>query len=475
MAPPMRHRGVRFIVCCLAALPTGCATVHVAPAPVAPQVTLAAFDGRSLAATGLQSFMEAALGQSLAVWPPAAWDLNTLTLAAFYYHPDLDVARASWSEARAAIVTAGGRPNPELGFTASLVRGADPGDVPWILQPGVGLVIETAGKRGHRIAQAQAMSAATRVGIAETAWQVRSRVRTHLLDHLLAERELALLRAEEAIRADYADALQTKLDLGDASRHEVDLARVELQRLRVAVRASESQVEDTRVALAGALGLRPVALASARLAHDSVEVPPSLDPSAMLNMERNALVTRTDILAALARYQVAEAAVRVEVARQYPDLQIGPGFRWRESERRWVFDFGIPIPLLNRNEGPIAEAVARRERAASEVLGRQAAATDQIARASTRYAGALRELQTARDVLTAAETRRSTVSERFAVADVDRTAMLGADLELALARAHALTALRKAQMELGALEHALQQPLESAVRGFASPEAAAVR
>jgi outer membrane protein TolC len=188
-------------------------------------------------------------------------------------------------------------------------------------------------------------------------------------------------------------------------------------------------------------------------------------------LERNALLARTDILAALAAYQAAEAAVRLEVARQFPDVQLGPGFRWRETERRWVFDFGVPIPLLNRNEGPIAEAVARRERAASDVLALQAATVDAIARSSGRYAGALRELQTARDVLTAADTRHAAVREQFELGDVDRTAILGADLEVIVARGQVVGAVRKAHVELGILEQALQRPLEEGVRPFVSPEA----
>lgn len=440
-----------------------------------PQQTLVAFQDRSLDTDNLKVFLESALAQPLASWPLREWDLNTLTLAAFYYHPELDLARAEWSEASAAIVTAGGRPNPALGFTASFVRGGDPGEIPWILQPSVGLLIETAGKRKHRIAEAEGMADVNRFAIADTAWAVRTRVRTHLIDHLLAARELELLRGEETTRSDYADALQTKLDFGDTSRHEVDLARVELQRIRLAVRARESAVEETRVALAGAIGVKPMSLTSVDLAHGTLDLPPQLETSALLELERRALVARTDILTALATYQAAEAAVRLEVARQFPDLEIGPGFRWRESERRWVFDFGLPLPLLNRNAGPIAEAVARRQRAAAEVVTRQAAAVDLIARASTRYTGALRELQTARDVLVAAETRHSNVGEQFAIGDVDRTAMLGADLELTLARAHVLAALRKAQMEMGSLEHAVQQPIEPGVRSFGSPEAGVTR
>jgi len=53
--------------------------------------------------------------------------------------------------------------------------------------------------------------------------------------------------------------------------------------------------------------------------------------------------------------------------------------------------------------------------------------------------------------------------------------ILGADLEVIVARAQVTAALRKAQMELGTLEHALQRPLEAGVRPFVSPEAGVTR
>jgi outer membrane protein, heavy metal efflux system len=458
------------MISAVAGLASACATVQVPPAPIAPLQTMAVFETRSLESSELKRFIEAATNETVAVWPPSEWDLNALTLAALYYHPDLDIARAGWQAAQAAIITAGGRPNPDLGFTASFVRGGEPGIIPWILQPGVALVIETAGKRGHRIAQAEALSDVSRFAIADVAWAVRSTVRAHLLDHVLAERDLEVVRAEEAIRADYAGALQTKLDFGDAVRQDVDFARLELQRLRVTVRAAESRVEETRTALAGAIGIRAASLGTIRVRHPSLDTPGPLGTLDIPSLERDALLSRTDILGALATHEAAEAALRVEVARQFPDVQIGPGFRWRETERRWVFDFGVPIPLPNRNDGPIAEAVAWRARAAAQVLARQAVTVDAIARSSSRYAGALRELQTAREVLAAADTRHAAVHEQFDLGDVDRTALLGADLEVIIARAQATTALRKAQTELGTLEHALQRPLETGVRPFASPE-----
>src|ERR1035441_1066823 len=96
-------------------LVAGCARFH--PQPLSPAETAAGLESRSLDNPDLKSFLEKNLNRELGTWPAAKWDFEMLTLAAFYYNPSLDVARAVWAEARAGIVTAGGRPNPSVGFS----------------------------------------------------------------------------------------------------------------------------------------------------------------------------------------------------------------------------------------------------------------------------------------------------------------------------------------------------------------------
>ncbi len=91
----------------------GCATYH--PQPISPEKTAAAFDARSLASENLHAFLET--NHVTGGWPRQSWDLNALTLAAFYYQPALAEARAQWAAVEAAKITAGERPNPTVGFT----------------------------------------------------------------------------------------------------------------------------------------------------------------------------------------------------------------------------------------------------------------------------------------------------------------------------------------------------------------------
>src|SRR5881409_2703627 len=136
-----------------AALLAGCAPFE--SRPISPTETAARLDARRLDDLKLKEFLETNLGHPLEPWPLPSWDLETLTLAAFYFHPALDVARVQWRVAQAGVRTAGGLPNPTLGLTPGYDTSAANGLSPWIPFLNLDVPLETAGKRGHRVSKAR--------------------------------------------------------------------------------------------------------------------------------------------------------------------------------------------------------------------------------------------------------------------------------------------------------------------------------
>src|SRR5438105_7562128 len=157
-------RSAAILLPILAAL-AGCASYE--PAPIDPARTEAAQRARALASPGLRAFVDRHAVTRTAEWPPRAWDLERLTLAAIYWHPDLDVARARLRVAEAGLVTAGTRPNPNLSFAPQYVSSTEPGFTPWTLGFTLDVPIETAGKRGKRIERAEREAEAARLAVGE--------------------------------------------------------------------------------------------------------------------------------------------------------------------------------------------------------------------------------------------------------------------------------------------------------------------
>src|SRR5208282_1955014 len=224
----------------------GCTTFH--PEPISPEKNAAAFDARSLTNASLRTFLET--NHITGPWARRSWDLNALTLVAFYYQPALAEARAQWASARAAQITAGERPNPTVGFTPTYDTTTPP---PWIYGLTWDIPIETAGKRGKRIAEAEHLSEAQRWNFVSAAWQVRSRVRTALLNLYAARETEALLARQESAQNNVVRLLEGQLAAGAVSDFEVTQARIALDTTRLARQDADGQRRQARVQLANAL------------------------------------------------------------------------------------------------------------------------------------------------------------------------------------------------------------------------------
>lgn len=74
------------------------------------------------------------------------------------------------------------------------------------------------------------------------------------------------------------------------------------------------------------------------------------------------------IKAQMATYATTETALKAEIRRQYPDLEIGPGFSREDDEKEVGGEFGFNIPLWNRNRQAIAEARGNRNLAHAETI-----------------------------------------------------------------------------------------------------------
>src|SRR6266540_4356842 len=234
---------VILLAVCLA----GCARFE--PQPISPARMATELDARRLDDEGLKEFLEQNLGHEPEHWPLKSWDLKALTLAAFYFHPTLDVARAQWRVAQAGARTAGGRPNPTLNLVPGYDFTAANGLSPWIPFFSVDVPLETAGKRGRRIARAQHLFESARLNIAGVAWQVRSRVRAGLLDYVTADRRATLFEQQLGAQEQMVVLLEQRLAVGSISRPELSAARIGLNKTRLDLGDAKSKRAEGRIRL----------------------------------------------------------------------------------------------------------------------------------------------------------------------------------------------------------------------------------
>ena len=434
----------------------GCARFE--PRPIVPAQTASRLEARTLTDSDFQKFAQTNLLGAFADWPPKAWDFEMLTLAAFYYHPSLDLARAQWAVARGGDKTAAGRLNPVLsavpGYDFSAVSPANP----WIPAVSLDVPIETAGKRGYRMARAQQLSESARLNITATAWLVRANLRSSLLDLGAAKLRAELLTQQLAVQDQIVQSLEQRLQAGAVSRQEASLVRIARDKTRLDGLDAQRLAAEARARVADAIGIPARGLEGIEIAAE-MNMPDVPQDLALAEARKTALLGRADVLGALAEYAASESALHLEIAKQYPDIHFSPGYQFDQGDSKFTVGITAELPLLNQNQGPIAEAEAHRVEAAAKFNALQAKLISDIDRALTSYRAATGQLAALESLAALQQQQSEAVAAQIKAGAADPLDLLNARLELGASRLAQLDGRIRLQQAVGALEDAMQHPI----------------
>jgi outer membrane protein TolC len=407
----LRRISVPTALACLAA----CASVP--PEPIHPQDDLEAFNARQ------RSLAQVAPTESVLDLRPVSIDLaDGLSLeeacwVALVFNPDLRVARAEAGVTQARADHAGLWPDPSIGLQFS--RLIDAVDNPnelfgllWFTIPVSGRLEAEVALRGEERRAALADVAAlewTTICDLRAAWARWSMTRQSLdsfagQQHLLEQSESAAAALAELGEAGPAE--------GEIRRAKVAVARADLAQELI---REEQQAADVQrlLGLPRIEGSGLVSTLGAPSQTSSCE-----DAS---DFERRLMNGSPSIRRALVRYAVAESRLVLELRKQYPDLQVGPGFGQQDGFEQFQLGLNIPIPILNANRGGIAEAVALRGVARAEVEHAVTIAAIEASQACRRLNASRdirRELE--RSVLPALEQQDRLILELVALGELDR-------------------------------------------------------
>jgi outer membrane protein, heavy metal efflux system len=454
----------------LAALVAISGCIHYTPRPLPPGEIVVTFADRRLNDPGLRAVLDAKLPARVGEWPRRSWDRADLLVAMLYYNDAIAEGRASLVVVTAGRRTARERPNPTIAFLTEYANegnqltqyASQNGGAPlwlWGLTPDLPLDVGT--RRSTRIAVADATAQQARYDFMEVVWRERAALRRALLDVLMTEREVSLLEKVGTDRESQLEMARHRLEAGSASHGDLDRlvadAVADEQRLHDARR----RVSAARSALAATIGVPVSALDSIPLAWERLEELQDVDQGLIARWREEALLERADVHGAVVGYSVTEEDLRLEVAKQYPQVHIGPAYTWDHGVHRLQFNLSLELPVLNQNRGPIGEAEARREQAGAHLEGTVATAYQEIDEAIRQWRLALARVADARGpVYDAAQHIYAETERGFEAGSNDRTELVAARIARSLAELQILDAVRTAQEALAALEDALRRPLE---------------
>jgi cobalt-zinc-cadmium efflux system outer membrane protein len=278
------------------------------------------------------------------------------------YNPELRAALAGVEGAQAGVTTARAWLNPtvtfgSLGRQQALLRTAA---IPGMLhglnfnQP-----VELPMVRSTRIRAAQVRRESSEWALAETRLAIRGLVKQAFFEALRQEGAVTVAQENLGLLEDLKRRIEVQVNVGEAARLELTRAEAELASARIQVRSAELRHAAALSTLSAAIGA-PVG---------NLELEGTLDPAAVLP----ALETlRSDMLARHPSMGVVESEIRRadanianEKAQRIPQPSFWMDYFQQPEAAQYRFGVTIPIPVLNRREGPIAEALAERRRMAA--------------------------------------------------------------------------------------------------------------
>ncbi|MFN3325428.1 MAG: TolC family protein [Bryobacteraceae bacterium] len=290
------------------------------------------------------------------------FSLNDALAVAEQQNPRLRVAAAQRAGAVAGITTARAYPNPEISFLGgdqnSRWNRGFPGPVGRLQHYSIAQPIELPGLRQARIEAAEFGQTSSEYAFEEAQLAVRWAVTQAFYQVLRRRGEIEL--AEENLRVveDLRRRIQVQVDSGEAPRLELTRAEAELATARTFARSAQLRLV-TALASLRALVNAPV----------NREIRPvgSLDPPMILpaldELRSRVLERHPSMAQGRAEIRRAEAVLRTERAARKPQPWLRTEYEIQPDLSFFRAGVTIPLPLLNKREGPIAEAVAQIHRA----------------------------------------------------------------------------------------------------------------
>jgi outer membrane protein, heavy metal efflux system len=397
--------------------------------------------------------------------PFAEWGIDELTLCALYFNPKLDVAKAQLALANVAVNTANQRQSPALGGRAARSNQANGDKSPWAFGLEVEIPIETTNKRQIKVEEAQHLQEIARIDVADVAWQLRSQIAKDLLSFHENSAQQQQLNNELTIHNNLVKLLAKRVQLGAASNTELNAAKLLQQKAQFLLNSEQSKSAEIRTTLAADVGLTSEKFAQLQIKNLDIE-------SALIStanraqlqankLQASALLNRLDIRRSLAKYAAAESKIKLEVAKQTPDISLSPGIAFEFGDSIWSLGFSSLLNLLNKNSTLIAEATQLREIEGAQFEALQAGVIADVSQASAALTASQQNVAQVQQQLAAQQQITQKLQRQLDAGQIDRLDLTQNHLNTNLLEQQLINAKFQQLNALLALENSLQMPLNA--------------
>lgn len=455
----------------LCSMLSACSLQTYSPAPLDLEKQVAAYHQRNLQSPELREFLNL-----LHEAPPARakkWQLAALIHSALFLHPDLALAKASYRSTQLQLAQGQLKPLPSISTQIARSNRAN-GDIdPFGLSLSIDLPIQTNDKQAIRVARLSHLSEIAKLDIAQTAWDIRQGVVQAALAIHAQSQQTALLNKEIAIRHKVVQLLEKRVAYGEASSLSLHQAKQALTQTQYQLQVAEQSLLPIKAKLAKSLGV------SVNATTDMIVDTQTFDDAIQSNFaidftkhytQRSAMINHLGLRIALLNYAVAEHTLKLEYAKQIPDIVLSPGYAFEFGDSVWSLGFNSLMTLLQKNKVGIANAKQLRlkEVAQFEATQHKVISTAQVALAE--YQAASAQLNAHQNTVKATQAQALRIKKQFDAGLIGRLTQTLGELNMIQAEQTTLSLEHALLSAILRLEAAVQSPIITTDKPFQSIE-----
>lgn len=378
--------------------------------------------------------------------PVTSLTLDEAIRLALEHSPTVAAARREIEATEGQILQGSLRPNPDIAYAAEDMRHASRSSTAQLDIP-----IETAGKREARIEAAQRGRIVAVSDLGSAQLRLRAAVTAAFFD-VLAAQELTALAKQTVLLAQRAtDIASKRVTAGKVSPVEETRARVAEAGVRVSLLQAESQLRNARHRLSGLWGNPEPRFTEVSGELDRLMASPDLE------VVQRRLAASPLLERAQRELERRRSLVSLEQRRAVPDVSFSVGMKRQEtlSGDQVLVGVKVPLPVFNRNQGNLLEALRREDKAREELRAVRVSLSSEALQALERVGARRDEVELLRrDLVPGAQSAYEAATIGFENGKFSFLEVLDAQRTYFSAKSQYLTALaafHRAQTELESL------------------------
>lgn len=390
------------------------------------------------------------------VLTPAAEPSSNITLSdalnlALNANPEIAVALSERAAIEGTRLQAATRPNPTVSALLEDTRNATRQTTILLEQP-----IELGDKRAMRMLAADARYDTASISLEVKKSEIQANVTLAFYEVLAAQERLRLAQSSLDVAKQAREAVSKRVQAGKISPVEETKSRVAEASVKIEANRAASILTSSRKRLTELWG-NP--LPRFQIAEGQVEQIPEAIPlgslTAMLEGSPNMQRAKLEISS-------RQALANIENSKRTPDLTVSVGAKRNEELglNQAVFGVSIPIPVFDRNQGNLKEALSRTEKARDELIALRVQQETLLAAAYERLVSARQSVETLKtDILPGAQSAFDAATKGFEFGKFGFLDVLDAQRTLVQAKSQYIDILLEAHQATSDIERILGKPI----------------